>query len=220
MITPLYTNPKPPAPRTFCGSKLEVPYFSSAYLNSRSLLDDLLLDSSEEGFSPSDREADEDLVSSTLLLLLLLLVLAAVAALEVLVPGSASTLGRTFDGPCGADADVVVLMDSETSPARRAVIATAGDRRRCWWWSRRRDLVSTSLRKISVWSRAFLLVPPNSSFRPKQDIDEPSLLEPRRLPIDPPSRALQQLLHDIQRSVRRTFSAPESQQLLLLLVAR
>jgi hypothetical protein len=74
-------------------------------------------------------------------------------------------------------------------------------------------LVSSSLRKISVWSRAFLLV------RPKQDIDEPSLLEPRRLPIDPPSGALQQLIHDIQRSVRRTFSAPESQQLLLLVAS-
>jgi hypothetical protein len=100
-------------------------------LNSRSLLDDLLLDSSEEGFSSSDRKADEDLVSSTLLLLLLLLVLAAVAALEVLVPGSVSILGRTLDDPCGADADVVIVVDSETSPARLALTAAAGDRRRC-----------------------------------------------------------------------------------------
>lgn len=110
MITPLYTNPKPPAPRTFCGWKLEVPYFSSAYLNSRSLLDDLLLDSSEEGLSSSDREADEDLVSVTLLLLLLLLVLAAVADAEDVV---------------------VVVVDSETSAAWRALTAAGGDRCRC-----------------------------------------------------------------------------------------
>jgi hypothetical protein len=123
MITPLYTNPKPPSPRTFRGWKLEVADFSSAYLNSRSSLHDAdLVDSSEEAEFCS-LEA-EDLVSSTLLLLLLLLVV-------LVIPRYDSAPGRTLNDPRADDADAVV--DSEMSPLRRALTATAGDsrRRRC-----------------------------------------------------------------------------------------
>jgi hypothetical protein len=86
-------------------------------------LDDAdLVDSSEEAEFCS-LEA-EDLVSSTLLLLLLLL-------LVLVIPGYDSAPGRTLDDPRGDDADVVVVVvDLELSPLRRAPTATAGDSRR------------------------------------------------------------------------------------------
>jgi hypothetical protein len=162
MITPLYTSPKPPSPRTFRGWKLEVADFSSAYLNSRSSLHDAdLVDSSEEAEFCS-LEA-EDPVSSTLLLLLLLL-------LVLVIPAYDSAPGRTLDDPRGDDADAVV--DSEMSPLRRALTATADDsRRRCGWWSCCRDLVSCPVHKISA-SCGFS-IPTQSCFQPKQDIDDP-----------------------------------------------